>query len=65
MFELEKIKGSTFRIRNGTNIGVYIFEDKSVILIDTGLSGELAEELIETLREYKLDVKYIINTHGH
>ena len=65
MFELEKIKGNTFRIRNGTNIGVYIFEDKSVVLIDTGLSGEPAEELIETLREYQLDVKYIINTHGH
>lgn len=52
MFELEKIKGSTF-------------EDKSVILIDIGLSGEPAEELIETLIEYKLDVKYIINTHEH
>ncbi|MBC2578234.1 MBL fold metallo-hydrolase [Peptostreptococcus russellii] len=65
MFELEKIKGNTFRVRNGTNIGVYIFEDKTALLIDTGVSGEPAEKLIETLKAHNLDVRYIINTHGH
>lgn len=65
MFELEKIEGNTFRIRNGTNIGVYIFEDKTALLIDTGIGGKPAERMLETLKAYNINVRYIINTHGH
>lgn len=65
MFEFKKIKGNTFLIRNGTNIGVYIFEDKTAVLIDTGLGGKPAEAVINCLKENSIKVEYIINTHEH
>lgn len=65
MMKLKNIKGNTFWIRGGTNTGVYIFEDRSALLIDTGLGGERQERMIEILDDNNITVKYIISTHEH
>lgn len=65
MMSLKNIKGNTFWIRGGTNTGVYIFEDRSVLLIDTGIGGERQERMINILDENNLTVRHIINTHEH
>lgn len=63
--QLKNIKGNTNWIRGGTNTGVYIFEDRTVLLIDTGIGGKRQGKIIDILEEQKLKVRYIINTHEH
>ncbi|WP_101773358.1 MBL fold metallo-hydrolase [Peptostreptococcus faecalis] len=63
--KLNQIKGNTYWIRGGTNTGVYIFEDNTVLLIDTGIGGSRINKMVEILQENKMDVKYIMTTHEH
>jgi glyoxylase-like metal-dependent hydrolase (beta-lactamase superfamily II) len=62
---LINIKGNTFYIKGGTNTGIYIFEDKSALIIDPGLIGIRAKHIIRDLEKEEIKVKWIINTHEH
>lgn len=62
---LINIKGNSFYIKGGTNTGVYIFEDKSALIIDPGLPGARPRNIIRDLEKEGIEVKWIINTHEH
>lgn len=62
---LTKVKGNTFFIKGGTNTGIYVFEDNTALMIDPGLCGSRPRRVNKVLDENKIQVKYIINTHGH
>ncbi len=62
---LINIKGNSFYIKGGTNTGVYIFEDKSALIIDPGLPGARPRNIIRDLEKDGIEVKWIINTHEH
>ncbi|KYH34286.1 hydroxyacylglutathione hydrolase [Clostridium tepidiprofundi DSM 19306] len=63
--ELENIKGRTHIIKASTNIGVYVFDNKKCILIDTGLSKNYGKRIDRVLKKENIEPKYIINTHHH
>ncbi|KXZ39156.1 Glyoxylase, beta-lactamase superfamily II [Alkalithermobacter thermoalcaliphilus JW-YL-7 = DSM 7308] len=63
--KLEKIQGKSYYIKGGTNTGVYIFENKSVLIIDPGLSDARGKRLVKFFENENLNIKYIINTHEH
>lgn len=62
---LNQIKGNTYWIRGGTNTGVYVFEDNTALLIDTGLGGKRQDKIIEIFESKNIEIKFIINTHEH
>lgn len=62
---LEKIKGNSYYIPAPANIGVFQFKDKYALLVDSGDNKQQARKIDEILKEYKLSVKYIVNTHNH
>lgn len=63
--EITKIKGNTYYIKGGTNTGLYIFNDRTGIIIDPGLEGMRPRKIIEELEAKNIDLKQIINTHEH
>lgn len=63
--ELKNLKGRTNWIRGGTNTGVYVFEDRTALLIDVGLGGDRPEKLIEIFEENQITPSHIICTHEH
>lgn len=63
--KLKKIKGNSFYIRGGTNTGVYLFDDKSALIIDPGLPGIRPKNIIRDLEKEEITIKWIINTHEH
>lgn len=62
---LTKVKGNTFFIKGGTNTGIYVFEDNTALMIDPGLCGSRPRRVNKVLDENNIQVRYIINTHGH
>lgn len=62
---LKKINGHSYYIPAPANIGVFHFKDKYALLIDSGDNKQQARKIDEILKEQKLSVKYIINTHNH
>lgn len=63
--QLNKIKGNTYFIDAPTNIGVYVFKNKTCLLIDTGIDNTQAGKIDEVLKDNGLHPRYIINTHSH
>lgn len=63
--ELKKIKGNTYYIPMGTNIGVFQFKDKYTLLIDTGNNNQQARKIVDLLQDNNINIKYIFNTHHH
>lgn len=63
--ELIQLKGNSFMINNSTKIGVYMFNKNDCLLVDTSYPGKTADKLLNFLKNEGLNVKYIINTHGH
>lgn len=63
--ELTKIKGNTYYINGPTNIGVYSYKNKNCLLIDSGKNNSASRKIEEVLKQNKLHIKSIINTHSH
>jgi glyoxylase-like metal-dependent hydrolase (beta-lactamase superfamily II) len=63
--ELVKIKGNTYYIQAGTNIGVVSFKNKNCLVVDTTINNTTARKMDMIINENSLHVKYIINTHSH
>lgn len=63
--KLMQISKHSYYLKNSTNIGIFMFNDKDCLLVDTSYPGDKGKKLLEYLKEEKLNVKYIINTHGH
>ncbi|QZY55279.1 MBL fold metallo-hydrolase [Crassaminicella profunda] len=63
--EINKIKGNTYNIVSGTNVGVFVFKDRYALLIDTGNQNQQARKISEMLKENNMNPKYIVNTHHH
>jgi glyoxylase-like metal-dependent hydrolase (beta-lactamase superfamily II) len=61
--EINKIKGNTYNIVSGTNVGVFVFKDRYTLLIDTGNHNQQARKISEMLKENNMNTKYIFNTH--
>lgn len=57
-------KGNSFYCDSIFSIGVYI-KDKMAILIDSGISKDLAKEIDKMLMQENIQVGAIINTHCH
>lgn len=57
-------KGSSFYCEGIFSIGVYI-KNQQAILIDSGISKDVAKELNKSLKEAGVQVAAIINTHCH
>jgi glyoxylase-like metal-dependent hydrolase (beta-lactamase superfamily II) len=62
---LEKINGNSYYIPAPANIGVFQFKDKYALLVDSGDNKQQARKIDEILKEHRLSVKYIVNTHNH
>lgn len=62
---IKNVKGNSFYIRGGTNTGVYIFKDKSALIIDPGLPGVRPRNIIRDLEKEGITIKWMINTHEH
>lgn len=63
--EFAKVKGNTYYIQAPTNIGVYVFENRNCLLVDTGSNNGQAGKIAGILAAENLHLKYIINTHSH
>ncbi|GAA0179735.1 MBL fold metallo-hydrolase [Clostridium sediminicola] len=63
--KLEKINKASHIIKSKTNTGVYVFKDKSALLIDTGYDEANEEQINNILKENNLALKHIISTHAH
>ena len=63
--EITKVNGKSGFIRGGTNTGVYTFKDKSVLIIDPGLSTARGNRINQMLDDCGLRARYCISTHEH
>lgn len=61
---LVQAKGNSFYCDGIFSIGVYI-KDKRAVLIDSGISKDVAKEIDKTLIQAQVQVVAIINTHCH
>ena len=63
--DLTKLNNNSYMINNSTNLGLYMFNDRDCLLVDTPYPGRPTKKLLNLLKDEKLNLKYIINTHGH
>ncbi len=62
---LVHLAGNTYCFNYPSIIGVYFFDSRSCMLIDTGRSKEHAIAVLKYLKERKIIVHSIFNTHHH
>lgn len=65
MAELIHLEGNTYVIKMPTNIGVYLNEDNSVYIIDTGSNEEDGKEILNVITKQGWSVKAVLLTHAH
>lgn len=71
--QLRHLKGKTYAIENkdssigfsDANVGLYLFDDQSCLLVDSGASPASAQKLLQLLKEKGWTVYAILNTHAH
>ena len=61
---LAHIRGNTYFIPSPTNIGIYVQNDKA-ILIDSGNDKEAGRQILRLLKQQGWHLKLIINTHSN
>ncbi|MZQ75821.1 MAG: MBL fold metallo-hydrolase [Peptoclostridium sp.] len=62
---MEKISGHSYIIRGGTNTGLYLFKDKSALLIDPGLTNSRGNRIIRYCEDEGIRPRHIVFTHEH
>ncbi len=62
---LRNITGRTFAIEYPSAVGIYVLEDKSCILIDSGASEVYGRRTLKILEARGWHVAAIVNTHAH
>lgn len=62
--QLNPICGQTYVIDGSTQVGVYLFADKTCLLIDSGPVDE-APQIRQIIEESGYRIEAIINTHSH
>jgi len=62
---LRHLAGNTYYIEMPTNIGIYLNEDSSVYLIDTGSSEECAKTVLGIIEEQGWSIRAVLLTHAH
>lgn len=65
MAELIHLAGNTYVIKMPTNIGIYLNEDNSVCIIDTGSNEEDAKCILNIINEQGWSVRAVLLTHAH
>lgn len=63
--EVKKIKGHSYYIKGGTNTGVYVFKDKSALIIDSGHTIGRGKRIVSSLEENGMRARYVYTTHEH
>ena len=63
--ELNKINGHSYYIKGGTNTGVYVFKDKSALVIDAGHTVGRGRRICSSLEENGMRARYVYTTHEH
>ncbi len=63
--EINKIKGHSYYIKGGTNTGVYLFKDKSSLIIDAGHTVGRGKRIVSSLEESGMRARYVYTTHEH
>lgn len=61
----KRIKGQTYYLLGAVNTGLYLFDEKRAIMIDTGLYESNGERLLSLLYEMGITPYYLFITHGH
>lgn len=62
---INKINGHSYYIKGGTNTGVYVFEDKSALVIDAGHTVGRGKRITSSLEENEIKARYVYTTHEH
>ena len=65
MFEIIHLAGNTYCFTMPTNVGIYLNDDNSVFLIDTGINDKSAQKILAALDEKGWSVKAVLLTHAH
>lgn len=63
--ELIKLNGDTYLLDGINKVGIYVFNQNEVVIIDTGMSDQDGMEIIKVCKENNWQIKMILNTHGH
>lgn len=63
--DLHHVTGNTYFINYPSVVGVYVFDDNSCLLIDSGASASFGLKTIKILEKQGLKIGGIINTHFH
>jgi len=65
IMELINLKGNTYILEDFNRIGLYVYNNNDVVIIDTGLNDESGKTIIEACETKGWTIKMIINTHSH
>ena len=65
MYELINIKGNTYCIEAPSKTGIYLNDDNTVYIIDTGTDKTQGKKINRILEEKGWTPRAIINTHSH
>ena len=63
--ELVKVGEKTYYIKNPTNIGIYLVDDKNVYIIDSGNDKDAGRKILKIVDEQGWNIKGIITTHSN
>ena len=63
--ELKKVRLNTYAISYPSAVGVYVFDDQSCVLIDSGASASFGKKTLNLSANQGYKVRGIINTHSH
>lgn len=63
--QLQHITGNSYFLEGDNCIGVYVFADRSCLLVDSGASESQAKKILHCLTEAGLQIDTIFTTHAH
>ncbi|NLV20703.1 MAG: MBL fold metallo-hydrolase [Syntrophomonadaceae bacterium] len=63
--QLNHIAGNSYFLDGDNGVGVYVFSDRTCLLVDSGSSASQAKKIMTVLSEEGLQIETIFNTHAH